>query len=230
MNFLGENTFNYIGDALCVIAGFLLIHNILRNKNVAGKVSPHHRTVLPHAITLHRHRLHQILRYFLHMERTLHPHHQGGRHLQHCLHRVFNEMQATILPQSRQISGLLPPLLPLLDQHSGSYRRAQIAVHLRFPLVLQHLVGGPGDSSPTKPHPKTQINSKPHGNLCAAASFAPNFLSRAYVLKIIARILHWEQVEWTSFLASIVQTLLFADFIYYYSKATKLKGIMTFPV
>jgi len=37
-------------------------------------------------------------------------------------------------------------------------------------------------------------------------------------------------VVWTSFIAGIIQTLLYADFIYYFVKANQQERILNFPV
>jgi hypothetical protein len=37
-------------------------------------------------------------------------------------------------------------------------------------------------------------------------------------------------VVWTSFIAGIIQTLIYADFIYYFVKANQQDRILNFPV
>ena len=44
------------------------------------------------------------------------------------------------------------------------------------------------------------------------------------------RIFGWSYVIWTSFLAGVLQTLLYADFIYYFVKANKSQNVMSFNI
>ncbi len=49
-------------------------------------------------------------------------------------------------------------------------------------------------------------------------------------LYIYIRILGWHHVIWTSFLAGVLQSLLYTDFIYYFFKSNHNDKIMAFPV
>jgi hypothetical protein len=46
----------------------------------------------------------------------------------------------------------------------------------------------------------------------------------------LVRIFQWQHVVWTSFIAGVIQTLLYADFIYYFVKANQQDRILNFPV
>lgn len=66
--------------------------------------------------------------------------------------------------------------------------------------------------------------------MCYFLAFIGDFIFFIGTFKFIFRIYMWESVILTSFVAGIIQTLLYADFIFYFVKANQQERIMNFPV
>ena len=60
------------------------------------------------------------------------------------------------------------------------------------------------------------------------ADIFPHYFALVAVFRF--RIFQWEYVVWTAFIAGVIQTLLYADFMYYFFKANQNDRFMVFPV
>mgnify|MGYP006897121641 CR=1 FL=1 len=70
-----------------------------------------------------------------------------------------------------------------------------------------------------------------HSSLCSFPWTLQRFLYLPLVtIFLFFRIFRWSYVVWTSFIAGIIQTALYADFMYYFFKANQNEKFVVFPV
>lgn len=97
-------------------------------------------------------------------------------------------------------------------------------------MVVQYLVGVVGYLAAVVYDKSAEGCGEYHGALRALLGTIPCILHLPLVRVELGRIFQWEHVVWTSFIAGIIQTLLYADFIYYFVKANQQDRILNFPV
>lgn len=97
-------------------------------------------------------------------------------------------------------------------------------------MVVQRVAVIAGHPAPTLHDKQTSRYREYHSPLRALFRAIPRVLHYALVRVSLARIFRWEHVVWTSFIAGVIQTLLYADFMYYFVKANQNDKFMVFPV
>lgn len=69
-----------------------------------------------------------------------------------------------------------------------------------------------------------------HSPYCVVLGFLPGLLHLALVLCVGFRIYRWHNLVTISFVAGIVQTILYSDFIYYFVKSNQNERIINLPI
>lgn len=141
-----------------------------------------------------------------------------------------HQVQKTLQSESRPWIWLFTALLPLRGSPPRSHYHPQIAQPHGLFVVIQCVAGGFGDFASALHDKQAPRHREHHGSLCVVPGIIQGLLHIPLVRKELVRIFRWEFVVWTSFIAGIVQTLLYADFMYYFFKANQNDKFVVFPV
>ena len=98
-------------------------------------------------------------------------------------------------------------------------------------LGIFHLAWSISNFTTTLHDCKKSRRRKYHSSLCAVFRFLQNILPSSLVFNSFKiRIYNWQTLNYTSFIAGVVQTFFYADFIYYFMKSNQNQRIINLPI
>ena len=131
----------------------------------------------------------------------------------------------------RSIGWCIPSSLAVLTCHC-SWVHYAFQVHCLWNiLVILNLALSVGHFTSTLYDCKKSRCIKYHSTLCLVFRLLQNLLSPSLVFYWIKfRIYNWQTLQYTSFIAGVVQTFFYADFIYYFMKSNQNQRIINLPI